>query len=229
MPVGLERIIMNALRKERDKRMPSIDALRSALEPYLEDSSLRRALGPPISNPDRSLDPKRTLTPPSSGLAHSTFPKMLERALHMRVLLMLGGLASLIAVAALGLKLSGAPSSARLPAKAPAIGALAMPPAPAKLADSVAPPSPLTGALSLLPVAEHDAGVSLGVTAAAPVVIPPPPRRSPTTPTLARNPSAPRGAAATPAAKSKVRLAEFGIASDNSRRKRVETPRLDEF
>jgi len=198
-------------------------ALRALLEPYLEDSSLRRALGPPISNPDRSLERKRSLTPPASGLAHSTFPKMLERALHMRVLLMLGGLASLIAVATLGLKLSGAPPSARLPARAPAIGAAVVPPALAKLADSVATPSPTTGALSLQPGGEQDAGVSLGVAAAEP-----PPRRTPTAQTFARSTSAPR-AAATPAAKNKVRLAEFGIAPDNGRRKRVETPRLDEF
>lgn len=243
MPVGLERIIMNALRKEREKRMPSVDALRALLEPYLEDGSLRRALGPPVSNPDRSLERHKTFTPPVSGLAHSTFPKMLERALHMRVVLLLSGLALFAALATIAFKLStnGAPT-ARVPAKAPAVATL---PASKPAAVSAAALAPASGALSL-PV--HDvapaqaplapaAGTVVASAAPAPSaavaqLASQPPSTARLSP-VQRPPSASSvrvAPAARPAkTKSKIRLGEFGLAAETGRRKRVETPRLDEF
>ncbi|MEY4512019.1 MAG: hypothetical protein RLZZ450_4141 [Pseudomonadota bacterium] len=243
MPVGLERIIMNALRKEREKRMPSVDALRALLEPYLEDSSLRRALGPPVSNPDRSLERRKTFTPPMSGLAHSTFPKMLERALHMRVVVVLSGLALFVALATIAFKLSttSAPS-ARLPAKAPAIAALPSS-QPASVAAQPAPPmSAATGALSLQPLHDSPAEAQPPVASAAAAASPLPtasvslpsastaklasPAQSSSAPSVGQRPASTARAAP---ARSKIRLGEFGLAAESGRRKRVETPRLDEF
>jgi hypothetical protein len=152
---------------------------------------------------------------------------MLEHALHMRVLLTLGALALLVAVATVAFKLRGGPPTARLPAKAPAVAAIVPPDTPEKLADSVAPLSPATGALSLQPAGEHDAGASLAVVGAEPAVAPAL-RRTTSVPVVARpGAGAPRSAAA--ATKSKLKIGELGIASDNGRRRRVETPHLDEF
>jgi serine/threonine protein kinase len=229
MPVGLERVIMNALRKEREKRMPSVDSLRSLLEPFLEDGSLRRALGPPVSNPDRSVDRRKSFTAPASGLAHSTFPKMLERALHMRVVVVLSGLALFVALAVIAYKLSTSAPIARVPAKAPAIAALPSSKPPSLSAQSRPPSALPTDALSLQPRARADspaqtppmsadtsAATSSGSSDTSP----------PSSPPVARRLVTPaRGGVQ----RSKIKIAEFGLASESGRRKRVETPRLDEF
>jgi hypothetical protein len=211
--------------------MPSVDALRVLLEPYLEDSSLRRALGPPVANAGSSRGPQKTFTPPTSALAHSTFPKMLERALHMRLVVALSALALFAALATIAFKLgtSGAPTAARVPAKAPAVALPAASAAPTKAAPQT------SDALSLLPVrdaapARPEAPTAAALPAASSPALVQPQPASTAKATVQRPLGAARVAPArTAPAKSKIKLGEFGLAAEAGRRKRVETPRLDEF
>jgi tRNA A-37 threonylcarbamoyl transferase component Bud32 len=120
LPLALERVVLSALRKDRDKRLDTVDQLRIALEPFVGDPSLRNALGPARAV-SRSLGRKPTLLQPVAMAAgHSAFPRLLERALRVRVLLLSAGLCVLLALLLAAFKLGPREGAPPLPTRIPA-------------------------------------------------------------------------------------------------------------
>ncbi|HEX5660123.1 MAG TPA: serine/threonine-protein kinase [Polyangiales bacterium] len=195
VPAGLERVVLAALRRDRDKRLPTIDALRTALEPFVFSPTLRRVLAPKVTTMDPTL-PRQTF-PPASPAAASTFPRRRQHSLSLRM-----GIAVLacvlIALVAAGITRS-TPNAARANSR--------LPPAAPVLPAAVAPaPQPVVVTPEIVPAPES----------LPPVAAPVAPRP--------RAVVAPARPAAAPAPNW-----DFGVAPARTGKRRIDTPRLDEF